>query len=91
MGPSRPLFLYFRLFYLIVQLVDKLCGCWDLNRGYLMSEATVLSTEPPPLPSVLETVKPAKVGRNPIFGFREFNSARIFFQQVLQNSGEKSC
>ena len=48
MGHSRPLFLYFRLFDL--QLVDKVCRCWDSNRGSLVSEATALPTEPPPLP-----------------------------------------
>ena len=29
MGHSRPLFLYFRLFNFNVQLVDKVCRCWD--------------------------------------------------------------
>ena len=50
MGHSRPLFLYFRLFNFNVQLVDKVCRCWDSNRGSLVSEATALPTEPPPLP-----------------------------------------
>ena len=50
MGHPRPLSLYFRLFNLYVQLVDKVCRCWDSNRGSLVSEATALPTEPPPLP-----------------------------------------
>ena len=47
---------YFRLFDL--QLVDKVCQCWDSNRGYLVSEATALPTEPPPLPHVCNVCAP---------------------------------
>ena len=50
MGHSRPLFLYFCIFYLNDQFEDKVCQCWDSNRGSLVSEATPLPTEPPPLP-----------------------------------------
>ena len=53
MGHSRPLFLYFRLFNFNVQFVDKVCRCWDSNHGSLVSEATALPTEPPPLPFIL--------------------------------------
>ena len=50
MGHSRPLFLYFCIFYLNDQFEDKVCQCWDSNRGSLVSEASPLPTEPPPLP-----------------------------------------
>ena len=50
MGHSRPLFLYFCLFYFNVQLVDAVCKCWDSNCGFLVWEVTALPTEPPPLP-----------------------------------------
>ena len=50
MGHSRPLFLYFCLFNFNVQLVHKVCRFWDSNHGSLVSEASALPTEPPPLP-----------------------------------------
>ena len=50
MGHSQPIFLYFCLFYLNVQLVDKICQCWDSNLGSLVSEVSALPTEPPQLP-----------------------------------------
>ena len=50
MGHSRPLFLYFCIFYLNDQFEDKVCQCWDSNRGSLVSEASPPPTEPPPLP-----------------------------------------
>ena len=56
MGNSRPLFLYFRLFYLIYNWQIKLCWCWDLNRGTLVFVASTLPTEPPPLPQGLSTI-----------------------------------
>ena len=45
MAHSRQHFLFFFSFWWI-----KFCQFWDLNRGSLVSEATALPTEPPPLP-----------------------------------------
>ena len=53
MDHSQPLVLYFRLFNFNVQFVDKVCRCWDLNCGSLVSEAIALPTEPPPLPNAI--------------------------------------
>ena len=50
MGLSRPLLSLFFLLFLNVQMVDKICRCWDLNHRSLVSEATALPTEPQPLP-----------------------------------------
>ena len=45
-GHSRPLFLYFRLFYCLI----KFRRCLDLNRRSLVSEVNALPAEPQPLP-----------------------------------------
>ena len=50
MGHFRPLFLYFCLFYLNVQLADKICRCWYSNRRSQVLKATTRPTEPPPVP-----------------------------------------
>ena len=56
MGHSRPLLFYFRLFNTIYLTVNKcsvkICRCLDSNRVPLELEATVLSTEPRPLPQI---------------------------------------
>ena len=51
MGLSRPLFLYFRIFYkqLTVNMFIKSCRWSDSNPAPLVSEATALSTAPQPL------------------------------------------
>ena len=49
MGLLWPLFLSFRLFY-ILQLTHKFLRCWDSNLGSLVSEVTALPTVPLPLP-----------------------------------------
>ena len=50
MGHSRPCFLLFCLFFLIVRSVDKILSRLGFERGTLVSEATALPTEPQPLP-----------------------------------------
>ena len=50
LGHSRPLFHHFRLFFQFQCTIGKVCRCSDSNRGSLVSEATALPTEPPPLP-----------------------------------------
>ena len=60
-GPFPDSFSFFRLFYFNVQLVDEVCRYWDLNRWSLGSEATTLPTEPPPLPSRLQSLVRCKL------------------------------
>ena len=51
MAHSGLLVLYFHLFYLNVQLINKFGRCWVSNHVSLMSKVTALPTEPPPLPN----------------------------------------
>ena len=51
MGQSL-FFSLFNLNFTILQLVDKICLCWDSNHGSLVLDATTLPTEPQPLPVV---------------------------------------
>ena len=90
MGRSQPLFLYFHLFHLNVQLVDKISRSWDLNCGSLVSEATGLPTEPPPLPSQLPHNQEV-IGSVPAIFANIFSSQEpaIPFCSVLLNSGKE--
>ena len=90
MKDGSCLFLPFRLIYLSVQLV----GCWDLNFGYLLSEANALPTEPQPLPQELS--RPLSLAFFPIynFRFRTFHTRTLFVladsnTSVLGVSGRK--
>ena len=53
-GPISASFPFFRLFlnYNWQNNDHVQCNCWDLNRRPLMSEATALPSEPPPLPTM---------------------------------------
>ena len=55
MGHSRPLFLYFRLFYkqITVNMFNKSSRWLDSNPGPLVLEANTLSTVPQPLPKLV--------------------------------------
>ena len=57
-GHSRPLFLYFCLFYSTIGRYWWIKICWlrVLNLGSLVSEATALPTEPPPLPIMMTSL-----------------------------------
>ena len=45
----------------------KPCRCWGLNRGSMVSEATALPTEQPPLPHLLFTIKASWSGAETLF------------------------
>ena len=87
-GHSRPLFLYFCLFYLNLQLADKICQCWDLNCGSLVSKATALPTEPPPLHNLLRSLMTDKAR---VIGTGQHPNTRSFYNTHCIRSNWPSC
>ena len=49
-GPFSASFSLFSSFLFNYNWYTKLCWCWDLNHGSLVTEETALPSEPPPLP-----------------------------------------
>ena len=86
LGHSQSLFLYFRLFWIAIDInaFKKLCQCWDSNHGSLMSDATSLPTAPQPRPQfVLSVLLFTK-----LFGV---TSRNYFYKIGNLVSGQKIC
>ena len=73
MGHSEPLFLYLCLFYFNVRLADKICRLWVSNCRSLLSEATAIPTEPPPMP------QGSIPGSDGNFSVKLFQSSQLFY------------